>query len=161
MTHFNLAANKTQGQRRTLASFFPHLFLRSVVLKEQREHMGPALKGIPPSQPTNGCRRMGRGLERLWVYLSSREQAIKRAYHRWWEPCCQCGWISLYRDTRARAVIIQLGSSFSIFAVFNPLSPEAFCQAWGFLSSFFFGWWWWWYRCLRSGVPYLPVHKRE
>lgn len=30
-------------------------------------------------------------------------------------------------------MIIQLGSSFSIFAVFNPLAPEASCQACGFL----------------------------
>lgn len=37
-----------------------------------------------------------------------------------------------------QGVIILLGSSFSIFAVFNPLSPEAFCQAGGFLSFFFF-----------------------
>lgn len=45
---------------------------------------------------------------------------------------------SLLTGIHGAGVIILLGSSFSIFAVFNPLSPEASCQAGGFLSFFFF-----------------------
>lgn len=104
-------------------------------LKGVRRRRGPVAvwTGISFLQPTNGCRRKDGGLELLSVYVNAQEQAIERAHHRWWDPGCQCGWISLYWDTWGRAVIIQLGSSFSIFAVFNPLTPEAPCQACGFL----------------------------
>lgn len=153
MTHFYLAANKTQGQRRTFANFGffsppPAVYEVRGLEGAARTHGAP--RPLPPGRSSSLAaskllREDGPSGLNDSGYTQARGNRPLRGHITGDGSLVVSVDGALFTgDAQARAVIIQLGGSFSIFAGFNPLSPRGFPSSLGisflsfFLSIFFF-----------------------